>query len=145
MPAKGFTLLELLVILAIVTLVAGAAAPMLSRGLPETDFRAAKMAISSGLREAQSRAIASNREVTFTLNVDDKWFAIGADGKPELIPEHLRLSFLTSRSERLDRASANIRFYPDGTATGGRIELDAGDRKAVLTVDWLTGRVAVAD
>ena len=32
-----------------------------------------------------------------------------------------------------------IRFDPDGTATGARIALTEGPRKALVTVDWLTG------
>jgi len=145
MSARGFTLLELLVVLAIVMVVVGVAAPILSSGLPGTDLRSGMLAISSGLREAQSQAMAENKEIAFTLNVDEKWFAIGKKGRAEHIPERLRLSFLTTRSERLNRATANIRFYPDGSSTGGRIELESGDRNAVVTVDWLTGRVAAAD
>jgi general secretion pathway protein H len=145
MSARGFTLLELLVVLTIVMAVVGVAAPILSKGLPGTDLRSGKLAISSGLRDAQSQAMATNKEVAFTLNVDAKWFAVGERERTEHVPDSLQLSFLTARSERLDRATANIRFYPDGSSTGGRIELEGGDRKAVVTVDWLTGRVAATD
>ena len=36
-------------------------------------------------------------------------------------------------------------FAPDGSSTGGRIELAAGARRMQVGVDWLTGRVSVAD
>jgi general secretion pathway protein H len=38
-------------------------------------------------------------------------------------------------------AAARIRFFADGTATGGTIRLWHGARSATITVDWLTGRV----
>ena len=37
-----------------------------------------------------------------------------------------------------------IRFYPDGSSTGGRITVASGERKYLVDVDWLTGRVSIA-
>ena len=38
-----------------------------------------------------------------------------------------------------------IRFYPDGSSTGGRITVSSGERKFLVDVDWLTGRVSIED
>jgi hypothetical protein len=38
-----------------------------------------------------------------------------------------------------------IRFFPDGSSTGGRIGLSRNDRRAAVAVDWLTGLVSVDD
>ena len=40
---------------------------------------------------------------------------------------------------------AGIAFLPDGSSSGGRVELAAGARHMQVGVDWLTGRVSVAD
>jgi general secretion pathway protein H len=36
-----------------------------------------------------------------------------------------------------------IRFFPDGSATGGRIGLTLGAQQVEVVVDWLTGLVSV--
>ena len=40
---------------------------------------------------------------------------------------------------------AAITFLPDGSSTGGRVELAGAARRVQVGVDWLTGRVVVAD
>jgi general secretion pathway protein H len=35
-----------------------------------------------------------------------------------------------------------IGFEPDGSSTGGRVQLMGGGRKLQIGVDWLTGRVS---
>ena len=41
--------------------------------------------------------------------------------------------------------TGDIRFNPDGSSSGGRITLADGSRRVAVGVDWLTGRVTVAD
>ncbi len=55
----------------------------------------------------------------------------------------VRLSLYTAERERLDRGTGRIRFFPDGTSTGGRVSLAEGERSYHVVVDWLTGRVDV--
>jgi general secretion pathway protein H len=38
-----------------------------------------------------------------------------------------------------------IRFYPDGSSTGGRITVTFGRTQYLVDVDWLTGRVSITD
>ena len=57
----------------------------------------------------------------------------------------LRLGLDTARSELIDAASGQIRFFPDGSSTGGRITLTMQAQQAQVTVDWLTGQIAIAD
>jgi len=52
---------------------------------------------------------------------------------------------LTISGEALNGREGDIRFNPDGSSTGGRISLADGRRRIGVGVDWLTGRVSVAD
>ena len=36
-----------------------------------------------------------------------------------------------------------VRFFADGSSTGGRVTLMVGERSYAVDVDWLTGRVRV--
>ncbi|NBC88790.1 MAG: hypothetical protein GVX90_04750 [Alphaproteobacteria bacterium] len=40
---------------------------------------------------------------------------------------------------------ARFRFFPDGSATGGRITLSRDERQYRIDIDWLTGRVKILD
>jgi general secretion pathway protein H len=140
----GFTLIELLVSLAILglalTLIAGYKPPW-SRGL---GLQATAGELAAGLRLARSEAILSNRPVLFDLDLIGHRYRIGT-GTPRLLPADLSLELLTISGEALNGREADIRFNPDGSSTGGRISLAYGRRRIGVGVDWLTGRVSVAD
>jgi general secretion pathway protein H len=61
------------------------------------------------------------------------------------LPADLSLELLTISGEALNGREGDIRFNPDGSSTGGRISLADGPRRIDVGVDWLTGRVSVAD
>jgi general secretion pathway protein H len=42
-----------------------------------------------------------------------------------------------------DEAAGSIRFFPDGSSTGGRVMIAAGNEKLSVDVNWLTGRVSI--
>jgi general secretion pathway protein H len=144
-PVNGFTLIELAVVLAIMGLML---ALVVTRGPmrgPVLQTRAAAAQIVQGLRAARARAIALNRPATFSLDVEDHSFRID-DAAPQKLPAMLQLIVLSV----LDKASkqrdgSDISFAPDGSSSGGRIELTGNGTRLLVGVDWLTGRVSVAD
>ena len=140
----GFTLIELLVSLAILglalSLIVGYKPPW-SRGL---GLRATATELAAGLRLARSEAILSNRPVAFDLDLVGHRYRVGT-GTPRGLPAELSLELLTISGEARDAREGDIRFNPDGSSTGGRISLTDGPRRIGVGVDWLTGRVSVAD
>lgn len=143
-PASGFTLIELFVVLAIIgfalALVVGYGMPV-GRGL---DLRNSAAALVSGLRLARSEAILNNRVVLFDLDLAGRRFRSGSAPVRQL-PAHLTIELLTINGERRDAHSGDIRFNPDGSSSGGRISLADSRRRVLVGVDWLTGRVSLAD
>jgi general secretion pathway protein H len=143
-PAAGFTLLELLVVLAILgamlVLLVGYRPPW-SRGL-EISATAAELA--GQLRLVRSEAIAANRPVAFEIDLSGHRYRAGA-APPKVLPADMTLSMLTIVGERQSAGVGNIRFNPDGSSTGGRIVLANRARRIAVGVDWLSGRVTVAD
>jgi len=140
----GFTLIELLVSLAILglalALIAGYKPPW-SRGL---GLQATAAELAAGLRLARSEAILSDRPVLFDIDLVGHRYRIGT-GTPRRLPPDLSLELLTISGEALNGREGDIRFNPDGSSTGGRISLADGRRRIGVGVDWLTGRVSVAD
>ena len=140
----GFTLIELLVSLAVLglalSLIVGYKPPW-SRGL---GLRATAAELAAGLRLARSEAILSNRPVVLDLDLAGHRYRVGT-GTPRDLPADLSLELLTISGEALNGREGTIRFNPDGSSTGGRISLADGRRRIGVGVDWLTGRVSVAD
>jgi len=139
--SSGFTLLELMVTLAIVAFALTLLPPMFSAGRSSTELRAATRDIVNGLRQARSNAIAGNRESTFTLNLAERSYTIGARGAVQPIGGGIDLELLTARSELSGGRAGQIRFYPDGGSSGGEIRISRNATAYLVTVDWLTGAV----
>jgi general secretion pathway protein H len=141
--ARGFTLLELLVVIAVIGLVLALMPGFLFRDQPAIDVENAARAVADGLRQTRSRAMLENRPQTFALDVEARRFRPG-DGQPlRQLDRGIALSLLTARSEVAGEAIGRIRFFPDGSATGGRVRLALEDHEAEVGVDWLTGDVAI--
>jgi general secretion pathway protein H len=141
---SGFTLIEVIVTLAILgfalVLVAGYKPPW-SSGL---GLKGTASELASGLRLARSEAIAGNRPVAFDLDVTGHVYRVGA-GAARRLPANFSIELLTITGEKRGASVGDIRFNPDGSSTGGRIALADGKQRVAVGVDWLTGRVSVAD
>lgn len=141
---RGFTILEVVVVLvlagAILVLLLGSPLRTASAG----DLKAAARAIASGLRQAQSMAITSRKDAVLTLDVEAREFRVG-DTPPRSVSSKVDLKLYTAEAEVSSERLGAIRFYPDGSSTGGRVTVSAGERKYLVDVDWITGRVSIAD
>ena len=139
----GFTLIELIVVFVVMALVL---ALFISRGTNPgrgLNLQASATDLAGALREARSMAIASNRPVSVAIDVERRsWTPQG--GGETAFPAGTRVTLTTTGNETR-KGAGNIRFEPDGTSTGGRVELIDGGRRIGIGVDWLTGRVTVAD
>jgi general secretion pathway protein H len=142
---RGFTLLEVMVVLVI-----GAMAYVILLGVPlrgasVADLKAASRTLASGLRQAQSVALATRRDATLTLDLEAREFRVTGTEGARALPKDLEFKLFTAQQEVTTQSSGAIRFYPDGSSTGGRITVAAGERQYLIDVDWLTGRVSIGD
>jgi general secretion pathway protein H len=143
--ARGVTLLELLVVLAIMALATTLVMPMLGPGVSTTDLRASARQLASGMRLARSEAMASRQDTFVTIDLEGRRFRVGADPRSHPLPKDIEIKLFTAQKDLVDDKVGAIRFYADGGSNGGRVTLAAGERKFEVDVDWLTGRVAILD
>jgi general secretion pathway protein H len=135
--------MEVLVVLAIIGMVL-AAVPLMAGGpRPGAEARAAAVELASALRQTRSGAIAGFHDEVFYLDTERRVYRVGAGGDEIPLPETLTLSLYTARSELEGENAGRIRFFPDGSATGGRVTLASGGHGYEVTVDWLTGVVGM--
>ena len=142
---NGFTLVELLVVLIVIGLIIALAPIALYRTMPSLELRTTTRELAAALRNTRSAAIRDNREMALTLDVEAGWYRLdGREGEQEIDPE-IELKLLTATIEAENENVGRIRFFPDGTSTGGQITLARGDDTYYILVDWLSGRVEIAD
>jgi len=141
---SGFSLIELIVVLAVLgfvlALIVGYKTPWSSA----LYLRGTAAELAAGLRLARSQAIANNRPVDLSLDLAGHRYRVG-NAPPQALPPQLSIGLLTVSGERRSATLGAIRFNPDGSSSGGRIVLADGTRRIAVGVEWLTGRVAVAD
>ena len=114
---------------------------------PTVDLRATAGEVARTLRQARGRAVASNQVVQVRFDVPGHAYAMDGDG-PRLLPAALAIRFTSvapgARPAGLPGSLPGVGFAPDGSSSGGRILFGLGGRAIEVTVDWLTGRVAVS-
>ena len=141
---RGFTLIEMIVVVAILGLVLAMVAAHGPLGVQTLTARAAANELASGFRQARVRAITGNRPVAVSIDLAGHQWRIGED-KPTQLPRNLEIAVLTVAGQSAGGTAAAIRFLPDGSSTGGRVELKDGRRPMRIGIDWLNGRVSVGD
>jgi general secretion pathway protein H len=143
-PAAGFTLIELVIVFvilgfALVMLVSRTRGP--SAGIT---LRASANQLAAGLRDARSQAIVGNRPTELRLDLPRRTWQL-SDGVIHQLPATAKVALITLKGMIHDAHTGGIRFEPDGSSSGGRIELADGNSRFDVGVDWLTGRVSVGN
>jgi general secretion pathway protein H len=141
MRARGFTLVELLVVLAILALVMALMPSFLAGGQAKAELSASAREIAAALHETRSLAIREGRSEAFVVDGAAGAFSAAGGGRERRLPAGLKLSLLTLANKRLDVGV--IRFFADGSSTGGSVSILQGERRSDVAVDWLTGRVSL--
>jgi general secretion pathway protein H len=133
----------------VVLLIAGAAFAVVlgfsGKGASAADLKSAARALASGLKTAQWTAMSTRRDAMLTLDVDAREFTFSGKERVHRLPEGIDLKLFTSQAEVESSRKGSIRFYPDGSSTGGRITVASGERQYRVDVEWLTGRVTIGD
>ncbi len=141
---SGFTLIELLAVLFILSLVVAFVVPSLGGGRV-IELKSAARSLAAGLRHTRNRALNDNRSATLGLDVLKREFQLPGEQRVHKLPQRIEIELFTARSEQQSEQRGAIRFFPDGSSTGGRITLSADGARYLVNVDWLTGKVKVIE
>lgn len=139
----GFTLLEMLAVLALVALATGLVMPRLSVARQNLRVKAAAVQIVSGLKMARAAALTSNEERALVVDVKNRrYWAEGAVARKAL-PRDVAVTYEVPGEDAGDH-EGQFRFRPDGTASGGKLKLASATDTAEISIDWLTGNVRLS-
>jgi general secretion pathway protein H len=136
---RGYTLLEMLVVLGLLTMIMSLSLtthPLGSRrGLESISTEIATL-----LQSAKIRAISQNAERTIIIDPVTRTLSTGSLDEPVTLGADVGIAVLTAHRE-VKEGRAVIRFYPDGSTTGGTVQLKRGARIVSIHLNWLTGQI----
>ena len=142
--ARGFTLLELLVVLLIASLAVSLVGPAFQRLLPGLQLEAETRGMVALLRHARSQAILSGKRVVVSQDAESGGLRLSYSERLHRPPSGLTLT-LGGGSDAAGAevpGGSQILFFPQGDSSGGSLELKAEDgRDELIKVDGLSGRV----
>ena len=139
--SEGFTLLELLVVLFIISLGMALVLPRLTVGWGYAEQKRFVTDFVQTLRRANTMALNKGKVVVFAIDPEARTYGIEGERRGE-IPLEVEI-----RGEGGAELEGQFRlcFYPDGTATGAELIVNFGRRSWTLRVHPLLGTVRVEE
>jgi len=134
----GFTLVEMLVVLAIIALVAAIAAPGLVSHYRTKSLETMAGEITMRLRLSRTSAIATARPKQVLVDLGSRLIRFGERDSLAL-PDDVKMTVVTGQETVVADRQTVLTFLPDGRASGMDIALQQKGRTARIAVNWLTG------
>lgn len=163
---RGFTLLELLVVLVLMSLMTALAVPRLAGTLAAANARASSRRIATALRYARNHAASEKAVYVAAFHPGAARVTVGRmpesargmgmpakDGLPLIdprgftLPDGVRIESMGPVSGEAEEGEpAAILFYPDGASSGGRVTVaDEKGLRAAISVDGILGTVRLEE
>ena len=140
--ANGFTLIELMAVITLLAIALTAVTFSFSKSLQSAKIRGASRDLVAALRYTRGQAIVKGEQEVLVLNLDDNSYTAPGKGAVKL-PKDMALRLTTAESEQTGANAGGIRFFADGSSTGGHISVLQGQREWRINVAWLTGDISL--
>jgi general secretion pathway protein H len=142
---RGFTLLEMMVVLVIAGLMLALVPPLFSSAVSGTKLKGSARDLAIALRETRSQAIMRNTEQRVLLDLQTSRYRVG-NGKPLALPKGMAMAVETvTGAGDSSRIQHVVRFFPDGSSSGELITLSGSNLAYHLQLDWLTGNITITE
>ena len=137
-PEKGFSLVELLVVLTIASiLVSSFSYVMLKK---EDSLKAITANIVHNLRLVQQHSIRKSRQ--YQVEIDLGQNTVHFLNESIELPGDVSLTVKTSENQIIESDVIGMTFYPDASSSGGVITLESDKELFEISVIWISGKIA---
>jgi general secretion pathway protein H len=137
---RGFTLIELMAVIMLLALALTAVTFSFSKSLHAARGTAASRDLVAALRYTRGQAIVKGKQEVLLLDVGSNSYT--APGKSAVkLPTDMTLRLTTAEQEVTGANTGGIRFFADGSSTGGHISVLQDRREWRINVAWLTGEI----
>ncbi|HMK61846.1 MAG TPA: GspH/FimT family pseudopilin [Dissulfurispiraceae bacterium] len=138
---KGFTLLEILLVIFIIGLILAISISMLANVLPSQKVDATAREMIATFRLARSMAMTSGQWQVLTLDMDSRQYSIEGGSARRFIPEEVRVEVEDPLHGEIKRGDYRFIFAPSGASEGARVVLSSGKKIVDLEIDPIVGAV----
>jgi general secretion pathway protein H len=140
---RGFTLLEIVCVLAIVALLAAVLLPFIPHQTSRSRLQAYALQAATLLKADRNAAIRDRTNVATVVDAQARAIRSGASRAVIRIPDDVRFDAVLPQTCRQRTALSTIDFFANGTSCGGTIALTRFDAGFEIRVNWLTGRIEI--
>jgi general secretion pathway protein H len=139
--SAGFTLIELLVAFTIMG-IALALVPMAYSKLNQSiEYKSVNRAFINEVSDARLKAMTTGQSSAVRIDLEHKTFGVDNQLSHKWPSSYLVRAEVANQEIRAGKI-ASIRFYPDGSSTGGSVTVLRAPGDGVrFRIDWLTGRL----
>lgn len=139
---SGFTLLELIVCLFIITLAVGLSTVQLASLQPSEQLKSTARDIATTIRQAKNLAKVTGQRQVFVVDIDNRTFNIEGKGKRP-IPPMARVTIDDPLHGTVARGLYRVEFYPSGLSGTANITLETGTKVIEIRLDPIVGASVV--
>jgi len=140
---RGFTLLEMVCVLALIAMMAAVLLPFFPRHTSRSRLQAYVLQTAALLKEDRNAAIRRGTGVATLVDVGGRLIRSGSSADMIRIPDDVQVEATLPRSCNQREALSTIRFFPSGMSCGGAVALTRAGVGYEVRVNWLTGRVEI--
>ena len=138
---RGFSLLEMVCVLAIVAMLASVALPYLPRQTSRPRLQAYALQAVTLLQSDRASSLRNGMRVDTAIDTGRRMIRSGSGAAALRLPDDVGFQAVLPRSCQHRPVMATISFFPDGLSCGGAITMSRGDVSLEIRVNWLTGRI----
>ena len=139
----GFTLLEVVCVIAILAILAAIVMPVLPRGTSRARLESYALATAALLKADHTAALRRQAQVVTDVNAMARLVRSGATGREVRVPDDVAFDALLPARCGAYRTPLTIRFFSTGMSCGGVITLSRLGVGYEVRVNWLTGGVEI--
>lgn len=141
--ARGFALIEILCVLAVIGLLAAIILPAIPRATSRAKLESYAVDTAALLKADRNAALRRHAQITTQVDAASRSIRSGASGRVIRLPEDVSLDAMLA-SRCADRAAGrSIDFFPSGMSCGGVIAMARPGMGFEVRVNWLTGGVDI--
>jgi len=138
---SGFTLLEVVCVVAIIALLAAVILPALPRGTSYARLEAYAIETATLLKQDRYAAMRQRKRVATEISAVARMFRSGVSGRTVQLPNDIAVEALLAKRCDQRAAGRTIDFFASGRSCGGTIALTRLGKGFQIRVNWLTGGV----
>jgi general secretion pathway protein H len=139
----GFTLLELVCVIAIVAILAAIVIPALPRGTSRARLESYAIEAAAMLKADRDAAIRNRTQIVTEVDAPLRIIRSGATGRVIRVPDDVAFDALLAARCNQRPSGPTIQFFASGMSCGGTIALTRLGVGYEVRVNWLTGGVDV--